>query len=138
MSASREFPQHDTRMSATHLHVHQSARTSWHDMLVAWERARMRFSARLCCGSSTAACRCRARADLGELARYARSGGSYVSANVGYAPHTAADVLGLLAAFRQGITSDERYVLAATVADIELAHSSDGSQWRSTWRAPGR
>jgi membrane dipeptidase len=66
-----------------------------------------------------------AQADLGELARYARSGGSYVSANVGYAPHTAADVLGLLAAFRQRVASDERYVLAATTADIGLAHSSD-------------
>src|SRR2546426_492901 len=66
-----------------------------------------------------------AQADLGELARYARPGGSYVSANVGYAPHSAADVLGLLAVFRQRVTSDQTYALAATTADIEQAHRSD-------------
>lgn len=64
-------------------------------------------------------------ADLGELARYAQPGGSYVSANVGYAPHSAADVFSLLAVFRHRIASDARYVLAATTADIEAAHRGD-------------
>jgi membrane dipeptidase len=64
-------------------------------------------------------------ADVGELARYARPGGSYVSVNAGYAPHSAADVFGLLAAFRQGVASDERYVLVASTADIDQAHWSD-------------
>jgi Membrane dipeptidase (Peptidase family M19) len=64
-------------------------------------------------------------ADLGELARYQRPGGSYVSVNVGYAPHSAADVLGLLAAFQYGAAADDRYVLVASVADVEQAHRRD-------------
>jgi membrane dipeptidase len=48
-----------------------------------------------------------------------------VSVNVGYAPHSAADVLGLLAAFRHGAAADDRYVLVASVADVEQAHRSD-------------
>jgi membrane dipeptidase len=64
-------------------------------------------------------------ADLGELARYQRPGGSYVSVNVGYAPHSAADVLRLLAAFRYGAAVDDRYVLVASVAEVEEAHDRD-------------
>jgi membrane dipeptidase len=66
-----------------------------------------------------------ATTDLGELARYQRPGGSYVSVNVGYAPHSTADVLGLLAAFRYGAAADDRYVLVASVADVEQAHGLD-------------
>jgi membrane dipeptidase len=66
-----------------------------------------------------------ATTDLGELARYQRPGGSYVSVNAGYAPHSTADVLGLLAAFRYGAAADDRYVLVASVADVEQAHGLD-------------
>ncbi|MGI5213404.1 dipeptidase [Plantactinospora sp. CA-290183] len=65
------------------------------------------------------------QADVGQLARYLRSGGSYVSVNVGYAPHSAADVLSLLDAFRRRVADDSRYLLAATSRDIDQAHISD-------------
>ena len=60
-------------------------------------------------------------ADVGELARYARSGGSVVSANVGYAPHSYDHVLSLLHAFRRGVAADERLLLASTTRDIRTA-----------------
>lgn len=62
------------------------------------------------------------RADIGELARYERPGGSYVSVNVGYAPHSAAEVLGLLDNFRTRILGDGRLLLANTTSDIDRAH----------------
>jgi membrane dipeptidase len=62
------------------------------------------------------------QADIGELARYQRPGGSYVSVNVGYAPHSAADVLGLLDHFRARVLADGRLSLAATTSDIDRAH----------------
>jgi membrane dipeptidase len=60
-------------------------------------------------------------ADVGELARYARSGGSVVSANVGYAPHSYDYVLSLLHAFRRGVAVDEGLLLASTTRDIRTA-----------------
>jgi membrane dipeptidase len=60
-------------------------------------------------------------ADVGELARYQRPGGAYVSVNVGYAPHTADDVLTLLHAWRQRIQGDDRLALAPTMTDIDDA-----------------
>src|SRR6266511_1104853 len=63
-----------------------------------------------------------ARADVGTLARYLRPGGSYVSVNVGYVPHSSSDVLALLGMFRRRIAADERYLLAASVREIEQAH----------------
>src|SRR6266511_3620967 len=66
-----------------------------------------------------------ARADVGTLARYLRPGGSYVSVNVGYVPHSSSDVLALLGMFRRRIAADERYLLAASVREIEQAHRSD-------------
>lgn len=65
------------------------------------------------------------RADVGELARYLRPGGSYVSVNVGYTPHRAADVIGLLTTFRSRIADDERYLLAQTLDDVAEAHATD-------------
>ncbi len=59
------------------------------------------------------------------MARYLRPGGSYVSVNVGYVPHSSSDVLALLGMFRRRIAADERYLLAASVREIEQAHRSD-------------
>jgi membrane dipeptidase len=60
-------------------------------------------------------------ANVGELARYARPGGSVVSANVGYAPHDYDYVLALLDAFRRGVAADDRLTLAGTTRDIAAA-----------------
>jgi membrane dipeptidase len=65
-------------------------------------------------------------ADVGELARYRRRGGCFVSVNVGYAPHDAADVLALLHAWRHAVDADDRLHLAATVADVDRAHRDSG------------
>jgi membrane dipeptidase len=61
-------------------------------------------------------------ASVAELGRYSRSGGTYVSINVGYAPHSAADVLALIAHFRAQIDVDERLALASTVDEIDAAY----------------
>ncbi|MEO3755579.1 membrane dipeptidase [Streptomyces sp. B6B3] len=60
-------------------------------------------------------------ADVGELARYRRPGGSFASVNVGYAPHSADDVTGLIASWRERIVADDRLRLAVTVDDVEAA-----------------
>ena len=60
-------------------------------------------------------------ADVGELARYRRPGGSFVSVNVGYAPHGTDDVTGLLASWRKRIAADDRLRLVASVDDIDAA-----------------
>jgi membrane dipeptidase len=65
------------------------------------------------------------RADVGELARYTRRGGSVVSANVGYAPHSYDYVVSLLEAFRRGVAADERLLLASTIGDVEAARAGD-------------
>jgi membrane dipeptidase len=66
------------------------------------------------------------RADVGELARYRRPGGSFVSVNVGYAPHSADDVTGLIAGWRERIATDHRLRLAVNLDDIEAAgHAGD-------------
>jgi membrane dipeptidase len=61
------------------------------------------------------------RADVGELARYRRPGGSFVSVNAGYVPHSADDVTGLLTSWRERITRDHRLRLAETVDDVAAA-----------------
>jgi membrane dipeptidase len=50
-------------------------------------------------------------ANVSELARYHRPGGSYVSVNAGYAPHSRADVVGLVEAWKQQITTDAQLLL---------------------------
>jgi membrane dipeptidase len=65
-------------------------------------------------------------ADVGELARYRRSGGSFVSVNVGYVPHCADDVTGLIMSWRERIAADDRLLLAESVGDVEAA-GRDGS-----------
>jgi membrane dipeptidase len=64
-------------------------------------------------------------ADVSELARYSRRGGAYVSVNVGYSLHSKRDSLGFLAQFRAGVEADPRLSLAATVADIDAAHTDN-------------
>ncbi|MGX7678575.1 dipeptidase [Jatrophihabitans sp. DSM 45814] len=61
-------------------------------------------------------------AEVTGLNRYSRRGGAYVSVNVGYAPHSQADSLGLLEYFRARIEADSHLALAATVSDIDAAH----------------
>ncbi|WP_433604930.1 dipeptidase [Dactylosporangium sp. CA-139114] len=61
-------------------------------------------------------------ADVGELARYARPGGSFVSVNVGYAPHSAELVFAILDDWRRRIAADDRLRLVSGVGDI----GSDG------------
>ncbi|MEV6304206.1 membrane dipeptidase [Actinoplanes sp. NPDC051861] len=59
------------------------------------------------------------RADLGELARYQRPGGAYVSVNAGYAPHGHDEVVALLEDWRPRIEADERYVLVKNIGDLD-------------------
>ncbi|MFH9403936.1 dipeptidase [Streptomyces sp. NPDC017638] len=63
----------------------------------------------------------RRHADVGELARYRRPGGSFVSVNAGYVPHSADDVTGLITSWRERITADHRLRLAGRLDDIEAA-----------------
>ncbi|MDT0441626.1 dipeptidase [Streptomyces johnsoniae] len=65
------------------------------------------------------------RADVGELARYRRPGGSFVSVNVGYAPHSADDVVGLIAGWRERIAADDRLRPAVGIGDVEAAARAD-------------
>lgn len=65
-----------------------------------------------------------AQADVGELARYQRPGGSYASVNVGYAPQSAADVTALLSGWRRAIAKDDRLLLASRVDDVRAASGS--------------
>jgi membrane dipeptidase len=62
---------------------------------------------------------------VSELARYSRRGGAYVSVNVGYSLHSRRDSLGFLAQFRAGVEADPRLSFAATVADIDAAHTDN-------------
>ena len=59
-----------------------------------------------------------------ELSRFARPGGTYLSLNVGYAPHRTEQVLELLGSFRKQVDADERLMLAATIADVDAAAAS--------------
>ncbi|WP_280362379.1 dipeptidase [Nocardia wallacei] len=54
-------------------------------------------------------------ADIGELARYPL--GSYLSVNVGYAPQSTAQALGLVRQFRRDTLADSRFRLVRTVED---------------------
>ncbi|UWZ49555.1 membrane dipeptidase [Dactylosporangium matsuzakiense] len=58
------------------------------------------------------------QAPLGELERYQRPGGAYVSVNVGYAPHSYADVTELIAAWAPRIAASDVLRPASGVGDI--------------------
>ena len=64
-------------------------------------------------------------AEVGELARYARPGGAYVSVNVGYAPHSAAEVRWLLHTWRARLAGDPRFSLAGSVDDVDRAAAAN-------------
>ncbi|WP_433201889.1 dipeptidase [Dactylosporangium sp. CS-047395] len=64
-------------------------------------------------------------AEIGELARYQRPGGSYVSVNVGFAPHGYELVRGLIDHWTPKILADERLTTARTVADVDAAAAGD-------------
>ena len=60
--------------------------------------------------------------DVDELWRYAEAGASFVSVNVGYAPHGITETIRVLSAFRHHVlTHPDRYVLADSVDDVRLA-----------------
>ncbi|MFD2470330.1 dipeptidase [Amycolatopsis silviterrae] len=63
--------------------------------------------------------------DVDALWRYAEAGASYVSVNVGYAPHDVADTIRVLSGFRhQLLARPDRYVLAHTVEDVRAAKAT--------------
>lgn len=57
-------------------------------------------------------------ADVAPLMRYRRPGGALLSVNVGYAPHTYADVLALLEHYRTAIAASEGMELVSSVNEI--------------------
>ncbi|GGS42748.1 membrane dipeptidase [Streptomyces parvus] len=59
------------------------------------------------------------------LWRYAEAGASFVSVNVGYAPHGIADTVRVLSAFRRHVlTNPNRYVLAESADDVRRAKAT--------------
>lgn len=58
-------------------------------------------------------------ADLDPLARYGDA--TYLSVNVGYSPHSAAESFALLRAWRRRAEDDARFALVDTVADVDDA-----------------
>ncbi|USX53484.1 dipeptidase [Lentzea sp. HUAS12] len=63
--------------------------------------------------------------DVDELSRYADAGASFVSVNVGYAPHGITDTIRVLSAFRHHVLSNpDRYVLAGSVEDVRTAKAT--------------
>jgi membrane dipeptidase len=59
--------------------------------------------------------------DVGQLSRYSRPGGAFLSVNVGYSPHSTADSLALLAGFRTAIESHPGLDLALTVDEVQAS-----------------
>lgn len=63
--------------------------------------------------------------DFDQVLRYQASGASYVSVNVGYAPHGIGDTVRTLAVFRSHVLArPDRYVLATTAADVLAAKAT--------------
>lgn len=63
-------------------------------------------------------------ADVRDLLRFREIGAGFVSVNVGYAPNDADSTLTILESFRRQIAADERFLLAASAADVDAAHAS--------------
>ncbi|ONF72156.1 dipeptidase [Amycolatopsis keratiniphila] len=64
-------------------------------------------------------------ADVDALWRYAESGASFVSVNVGYAPHDVAATIRVLSGFRRKLFArPDRYVLARTAEDVRAAKAT--------------
>nr|WP_062332658.1 membrane dipeptidase [Herbidospora sakaeratensis] len=64
-------------------------------------------------------------ADVGDLLRYRRPGGAYVSVNVGYAPHSREDALAYIGHFTRAVEAHPDLELATTVAEIDAAVPGD-------------
>jgi len=60
-------------------------------------------------------------AELFPLQRYRRSGGTFVSINVGYSPHSTEQAERIIQGFRRQIDASSDFTMAATVADVEEA-----------------
>jgi membrane dipeptidase len=56
--------------------------------------------------------------DIEPLARYRRGGGTFVSVNAGYSPHSFNDTITLLAHFRAAVDAHPDLQLAATIDDV--------------------
>ncbi|WP_278315280.1 dipeptidase [Lolliginicoccus levis] len=63
-------------------------------------------------------------ADVSELARYRRPGGTFASVNAGYAPHSRDDVLRLLDHFRREVTASDEMDLVASIEDVAVARGA--------------
>lgn len=66
-------------------------------------------------------------ADLGDLGRYRHDGGTFVSVNVGYAPHSTADTTRLLKAFREQIRQLPRTHCVVTVEQADEVINAGGT-----------
>ncbi|WP_236790852.1 dipeptidase [Amycolatopsis sp. GM8] len=63
--------------------------------------------------------------DVDELWRYAEAGASFVSVNVGYAPHDIADTIRVLSAFRRHVlTNPDRYLMVNSAEDVLTAQAT--------------
>ena len=56
--------------------------------------------------------------DVDSLARYRRDGGTFVSVNAGYAPHSFDDTMALLRHYRAAVDAHPDLELAASIDDI--------------------
>lgn len=65
-------------------------------------------------------------ADVGQLTRYQRPGGAFVSVNAGYSPHTFDDTTALLAHYRSAVAAHPRLQLAAGIDDVAAIVDADG------------
>ncbi len=77
---------------------------------VAWEQH--------CCLPLSAGC------DVAPLRRYLDVGTTYVSVNVGYAPHGIEETMRVLSSWRRQVVRDETLQLATTVQDVLSAGES--------------
>lgn len=63
--------------------------------------------------------------DVDVLWRYAEAGASFVSVNVGYAPHDVEDTIKVVSGFRRRLLArPDRYVLARTTDDVRAAEAT--------------
>jgi len=66
-------------------------------------------------------------ADLGDLARYRHPGGTFVSVNVGYAPHSLSEAMNLLTAFRQKAAALPGACCVSTVEQVDAVLAAGGT-----------
>jgi membrane dipeptidase len=64
-------------------------------------------------------------AEIGQLTRYQRRGGAFVSVNAGYSPHTLSDTLALLAHYRAAAQANPLLELVAEIDDVAAIVAAD-------------